>query len=64
MAKTLLQDLEQLLNYHSQEPFSDTPDFILGQYLLACLTAFHEAVKRRDEWYRNEKNLEAVEEDS
>ena len=45
------KDLERLLNATSQENASNTPDFILAEYLLGCLAAFNGAVKRREEWY-------------
>ena len=43
--------LECLLNKTSQENASNTPDFILAQYLNACLTAFNIAVQQRDTWH-------------
>lgn len=51
MAKTFEKDLENLINYHSKEGDSNTPDFILAQYLLACLEAFATTVKARENWY-------------
>jgi hypothetical protein len=45
------QDLEALLNSHSMEGGSDTPDFLLAGYLLDCLRAFDHAVKARTRWY-------------
>ena len=47
------QELESLLNTHSMEGGSDTPDFILAQYLDECLKAFDIATALRDQWYRN-----------
>lgn len=44
-------ELQTLINRHSKEGESDTPDFILAAYLQACLAAFNTHVKRRDEWY-------------
>jgi hypothetical protein len=44
-------ELESLINRYSQENASNTPDFILAQYMLGCLEAFNAAVKRREEWY-------------
>lgn len=44
--------LDDLINTHSQENGSDTPDFILGRYLSDCLDAFDLATRRRDSWYR------------
>lgn len=48
------QRLESLINAHSQENGSDTPDFILAQYLLGCLAVFNDVVKRREKWYGRE----------
>ncbi|KRT69436.1 MAG: hypothetical protein XU15_C0011G0118 [candidate division NC10 bacterium CSP1-5] len=43
--------LTVLLNENSMENRSDTPDFILAQFLISCLDAFDEAVSRRTEWW-------------
>ena len=48
---TFDQELQSLINRHSKESASDTPDFILAMYISAALDAFNAAVKRRDEWY-------------
>jgi hypothetical protein len=45
------QRLERLLNAHSRENASNTPDFILAQYLLACLEAWNRGVQQRETWY-------------
>lgn len=50
----LRHDLESLLNRHSRERLSNTPDFILARYLTACLQAFEDGVNRRDRWYFGE----------
>jgi hypothetical protein len=44
-------ELEALLNHHSMENGSNTPDFILADYMTSCLRSFDLAVKRRDTWY-------------
>jgi hypothetical protein len=49
--QTFREELTDLINRHSKENGSNTPDFILGQYLNACLVAFDNAVKGRDAWY-------------
>ena len=49
--------LEELINQHSMENGSDTPDFILAAYLNECLLNFDAAVKRREEWYGRGKKL-------
>lgn len=45
------KELRQLLNCHSMENNSDTPDFILSSYLITCIAAFDGAVKARDRWH-------------
>jgi hypothetical protein len=45
------KELEALINRHSMENGSDTPDFILAQYLTACLRAFDSATQARTRWY-------------
>ena len=44
-------ELEELINKHSMENSSDTPDFILAQYLRGCLVNFGIAMRARDKWY-------------
>lgn len=46
------QELQRLINSHSQENGSDTPDFILAQYMQNCLTNFNIAVNARTKWYK------------
>ena len=48
------RDLEQVINKHSMENGSNTPDFILAIYLTECLRAFDVAVGVRERWYGRE----------
>ena len=48
---TLLEDIQSAINRHSAENASNTPDFILAQYLEQCLAAFDVAVQQRETWY-------------
>jgi hypothetical protein len=45
------KELKQLINRYSVENESDTPDFILAQYVMLCLNAFNEASNAREKWY-------------
>ena len=45
------KELERLINKYSMENGSNTPDFILAEYLRSCLSAFNVAVTKREEWY-------------
>lgn len=48
---TFLKDLETLINKHSVENASDTPDFILAEYLGLCLSAYQQTITKRDNWF-------------
>jgi len=50
------EDLEVLINQNSKENGSNTPDFILADYLADCLDAYDKAVTRRTEWYQKSKD--------
>lgn len=47
----LVTALTELINEYSLENASNTPDFILAQYLLDCLNAYNKAVQDRAVWY-------------
>lgn len=57
---TLRQDIERVINSHSRENVSGTPDFILAEYLLAALDNAEAVIKARDRWYRFEPMLGTV----
>jgi len=48
-------ELRVLINQNSLENGSNTPDFILAEYLENCLKAFDYAVLQRTEWYRKDE---------
>lgn len=43
--------LLELVNSESVENISNTPDWILGEFLGSCLDALNKAIKDRDMWY-------------
>ena len=43
--------LRQLINRYSMENGSNTPDYLLAEYLVACLNAYGLAVTKRDRWF-------------
>lgn len=49
--RRLLVEMKNLLNSNSAENGSNTPDFILAEYLLGCLHEFDKAVTARNTWY-------------
>ena len=44
-------DLAKLINQHSMETGSKTPDFILATYLEGALRSFEIATRAREDWY-------------
>lgn len=49
---TFIRELTDLINRYSLEGASNTPDFILSQYIWECLGAFNRATAIRNEWYQ------------
>jgi len=47
----LRTDIEMAINRNSAENGSDTPDFILAEYLMTCLEAFDKTLNARSAWY-------------
>jgi hypothetical protein len=50
-APDFISELRDLINKHSMENASNTPDFILAQYLTNCLQAWNQATQQRETWY-------------
>jgi len=44
----LENDIREVLNRHSAENGSNTPDLVLAEYLTNCLEAFDKAVNARE----------------
>lgn len=55
---TFRSELTSLLNKYSMENTSDTPDYILADFLINCLEAFDGATYARSEWYNPTKITE------
>ncbi len=47
-APTFAQELTALINKHSLENTSNTPDYVLAAYLVNCLVDFNHAVNARE----------------
>ncbi len=54
----LEKELEGLINSESRENDSNTPDFILAEYMMKCLDAFELASNRREVWFGVELDIE------
>lgn len=46
-----VKELGKLINRHSIENSSNTPDFIMAQYLVGCLEVFSLAIQQRETYY-------------
>lgn len=55
--KTFVQELENLINCYSIENESNTPDYLLAEYLRGCLDVFAKTVMAREKWYGREPKL-------
>lgn len=64
MALTFQEDLQQVLNRHSAEAPSGTPDYILAEMLTGVLKTFNAAVGQRAEWRGESTELPALQRQS
>jgi len=44
-------ELTELINKHSIENGSNTPDFMLAAYLVSCLNNWNTSIMEREKWY-------------
>ncbi len=47
----LAEEIEHVINRHSRENASGTPDFILSEYLMGCLAVYERTIGRREDWH-------------
>ena len=50
----IIEDLADVINKHCLENGSDTPDFILAEYLYQCLKNYNVMKAKRDNWFSRE----------
>lgn len=60
MSIAFRKDLEAVINRHSMENGSNTPDFILATYLIRCIENFDAATKCRESWYNVPNAIEEI----
>lgn len=53
----LEKQFAEVINKNSIENESNTPDFILGKFLVSCLLAHQEAARKRDNWYGGKQSI-------
>lgn len=47
----LKREIQEAINRASRENASNTPDFILAEFLMGCLCAFEAATNERRTWF-------------
>ena len=52
--KKLIREIASVLNRCSRENVSNTPDFILAEYMVLALEAFEITLQNRQKWYNEE----------
>lgn len=57
---SIRDELTALLNRHSKENASGTPDYILAEMLLGVLDVYDETIKKRAEWRGENVELPAL----
>jgi hypothetical protein len=55
--KEFIRELSSVINRHCVENDSNTPDFILADYMRDCLTSFAKASRAREKWYGKELKI-------
>ena len=49
-----IRDLSAVINKYGKENDSNSPDFILAEYIEECLNSYARAVRKREVWYGRE----------
>lgn len=49
-----VKELISLINRFSMENGSNTPDFLLADFLFGCLDTYNKTVAKREKWYGRE----------
>lgn len=55
------KELEALINRHSMENGSNTPDFMLADYLDSCLETFDRILRAREKWHGRKPTIAELE---
>lgn len=45
------KELEELLNKYSKDNDTETPDWLLVEYLSGCLETYKTTIKAREQWF-------------
>ena len=57
---SLNKQLEIIINKASRENESNTPDFLLAEFMMGCLKAGEEMINARDKWYNVKLGIKQI----
>ena len=60
--KNLKKDIEVLINKYNYDAMTDTPDFVLAEYLMNCLRNYLVTKYNTEEWFGKRITINGVEE--
>jgi hypothetical protein len=49
--EAIAREIAAVINRNSLENGSDTPDFLLADYLIGCLETYNSTLRAREKWY-------------
>jgi hypothetical protein len=49
--ESIAREIAAVINRNSLENGSDTPDFLLAEYLIGCLEVYNSTLRAREKWY-------------
>ena len=52
--------IKDLINEFNREADSDTPDFILAEFLINCLRSLELVINKRDGWYNLPHDMNSI----
>jgi len=53
-------ELTVLISQYYKEFPSNTPDYVLAEYMVGCLRVFNKTVKQREAYYGNESKVDTT----
>lgn len=62
MIEDIKRELAELINKYNLENESNTPDYIIAEYLYNCLENYNLITKLKDKWYGKKITINGIEE--
>ena len=55
-----VRELAEVINRHSMENRSNTPDFMLAEFMAGCLNVYENTIRNRAEWSSSSNKIQKV----